>query len=88
MSPGRNVVLSIIPGSAALVTRRLKALRYRNSLVASVDESLFTRKLEHTLGLYLYFKAAPVFDSVTLVSAGERKGNNRLGVYNGGWVMR
>lgn len=51
-----------------------------------IDESLFIRKAEHTIGLYLYFKAAPVFDSVTLVSAGERKGRNRLGVYNGGWV--
>jgi predicted metalloprotease with PDZ domain len=51
-----------------------------------LNESLFSRKLEHTIGLYLYFKAAPAFDSVTLVSAGERKGRNRLGVYNGGWV--
>ena len=51
-----------------------------------IDESLFIRKLEHTIGLYLYFKTAPAFDSVTLVSAGERKGRNRLGIYDGGWV--
>ena len=51
-----------------------------------IDEAVFIRKLEHTIGLYLYFKAAPVFDSVTLVSAGERKGRNRLGIYDGGWV--
>jgi predicted metalloprotease with PDZ domain len=51
-----------------------------------IDEAVFVRKLEHTIGLYLFFKAAPVFDSVTVVSAGERKGRNRLGVYNGGWV--
>jgi predicted metalloprotease with PDZ domain len=51
-----------------------------------IDESLFMRRLERTIALYLYFKAAPAFDSVTLKTAGARKGTYRLGVYEGGWV--
>jgi predicted metalloprotease with PDZ domain len=53
---------------------------------AVIDEPLFLRRMERTIALYLYFKAAPAFDSVTLKTAGARKGTYRLGVYEGGWV--
>lgn len=51
-----------------------------------IDERLFMRRMEQTIAGYLYFKAAPAFEGVTLKAAGARKGTHRLGVYNGGWV--
>lgn len=52
-----------------------------------ISKDLFVRKMENHFGLYLYFKESPAFDGVTLKEAGSRKGRNRLGVYNGGWVV-
>ena len=52
-----------------------------------IDEPLFMRRMERTIALYLYFKSAPVFNGITLKTAGTRKGVHRLGVYEGGWVV-
>lgn len=52
-----------------------------------IDEALFLRRMERTIALYLYFKSAPVFNGITLKTAGTRKGPHRLGVYEGGWVV-
>jgi predicted metalloprotease with PDZ domain len=52
-----------------------------------IDEPLFLRRMERTIALYLYFKSAPAFNGITLKAAGTRKGPNRLGVYEGGWVV-
>lgn len=51
-----------------------------------VDEASFVKKMEQHLANYLYFMTAPAFDGVTLRAAGQAKGTNRLGVYDGGWA--
>lgn len=52
-----------------------------------ITEELFLKKMEKHLALYLFFKSSPAFQGTSLVKAGERKGFNRPGVYNGGWTI-
>jgi predicted metalloprotease with PDZ domain len=51
-----------------------------------IDDELFIKKMEHILGLYLYFNASPAFDGASLKQAGTKKTRYRLGVYDGGWA--
>ncbi len=51
-----------------------------------VDPQSWLRKAESHLGLYLLFASSPVWQEVTLESAGSNSGANRPGVYNGGWA--
>ena len=52
--------------------------------VVSPDDWL--RKAERHLGLYLLFRSSPVWEGVSLRSAGEKNSSNRPGVYDGGWT--
>jgi predicted metalloprotease with PDZ domain len=48
--------------------------------------SAFLAKAENMAGLYTYFRTQPMFDSVTVGTAGSRRTRYRFGVYNGGWA--
>lgn len=51
-----------------------------------VDEPTFRRKAEKHVGNYLYYQWSSAFEA-PILEAGERKGYNRFGVYDGGWVV-
>ena len=51
-----------------------------------VDEPTFRRKAEKHVGNYLYYQWSSAFEA-PIFEAGERKGYNRFGVYDGGWVV-
>jgi predicted metalloprotease with PDZ domain len=52
----------------------------------ALPPSQFLSKAENMAGLYVYFRTQPMFDSVTLATAGSRRTRYRFGVYNGGWA--
>ena len=52
----------------------------------SIDEPTFRRKAEKHVGNYLYYQWSSAFE-VPIFEAGRRKGYNRFGVYDGGWVI-
>ena len=51
-----------------------------------VDEPTFRRKAEKHVGNYLYYQWSSAFET-PIFEAGQRKGYNRFGVYDGGWVV-
>jgi len=51
-----------------------------------VDEPTFRRKAEKHVGNYLYYQWSSAFEA-PILEAGQRKGYNRFGVYDGGWVV-
>ncbi|MGH2950945.1 MAG: hypothetical protein ACRDKX_02740, partial [Solirubrobacterales bacterium] len=51
-----------------------------------VDEPTFRRKAEKHVGNYLYYQWSSAFEA-PILEAGRRKGYNRFGVYDGGWVV-
>ena len=51
-----------------------------------VDELTFRRKAEKHVGNYLYYQWSSAFEA-PIFEAGRRKGYNRFGVYDGGWVI-
>lgn len=51
-----------------------------------VDELTFRRKAEKHVGNYLYYQWSSAFET-PILEAGQRKGYNRFGVYDGGWVV-
>jgi predicted metalloprotease with PDZ domain len=51
-----------------------------------VDEPTFRRKAEKHVGNYLYYQWSSAFET-PIFEAGGRKGYNRFGVYDGGWVV-
>jgi predicted metalloprotease with PDZ domain len=63
---------------------------YANRILArsgSVPAALMRRKLANVLTGYTYFFESPLYNGVSLASAGLRKGSYRFGVYNGGWAV-
>jgi predicted metalloprotease with PDZ domain len=50
-----------------------------------IDESLFRKKVEKLLGLYVYYKGWQNPEQ-SLREAGKSKGKSRFAVYNGGWM--
>ena len=52
----------------------------------ALPRQAFLSKAENMAGLYTYFRTQPMFDSVTLATAGSRRTRYRFGVYNGGWA--
>jgi predicted metalloprotease with PDZ domain len=52
--------------------------------VGSIDLEQWIAKAEKHLGLYLYYRSSPAFET-SLRAAGAHKGRERLAVYNGGW---
>jgi predicted metalloprotease with PDZ domain len=53
----------------------------------ALPPSAFLAKAENMAGLYTYFRTQPMFDSVTVGTAGSRRTRYRFGVYNGGWAI-
>jgi predicted metalloprotease with PDZ domain len=55
--------------------------------VGALSPSAFLEKASAMLGLYTYFRTQPMFDTVSVLRAGERRTRYRFGVYNGGWAI-
>jgi predicted metalloprotease with PDZ domain len=51
-----------------------------------VDEPTFRRKAEKHVGNYLYYQWSSAFE-LPILEAGQQKGYNRFGVYDGGWAV-
>jgi predicted metalloprotease with PDZ domain len=52
-----------------------------------IDRDQFERRLEQNLGNYAFFLQNDAFEDLSLRDAGADKTRNRMGVYNGGFVI-
>ena len=52
-----------------------------------IDEDQFCRRLEQNMGNYQFFLQNDGFEGLSLKDAGADKTRNRMGVYNGGFII-